>query len=118
MCVVLVGGIENLKKNYIDKAQQAGIDLKVFTGHERQVGYRIGSPDAVIVLTKIVSHAAKTEVSQRANAMGVPVIYQKFTGLSHLRECFDSLVCAHNSAARPVDNKKKHHTGRKHVRNA
>lgn len=118
MCVVLVGGIENLKKNYIDKAQRAGITLKVFTGHERQVGYRIGSPDAVIVLTKIVSHAAKTEVSQRANSMGVPVIYQKFTGLSHLEECFDSLISAHNSVAKPVNNKNISQAGRKNVRNA
>ncbi|SHN63665.1 DUF2325 domain-containing protein [Desulfovibrio litoralis] len=92
MSIVLIGGIENQKSNYIKNAQKIGINLKVFTGHERNVGSRIGKPDAVIILTKVISHVAKQEVSQKAKTIGVGVVYQKLTGLNHLQACFQSLI--------------------------
>ncbi len=59
MCVALIGGMDRLKRHYINEAKQFGVELKVFTKHKTGISSRIKNVDAVVIFTNKVSHRAK-----------------------------------------------------------
>lgn len=86
MCATLIGGMDRLKRDYINAAKANGVDLKVFTGKENCISQKMGSPDLVIVFTNKVSHAARKEVMQYAKSRNIPVRMVHNCGVTTLRQ--------------------------------
>ena len=90
MCAALVGGMDRLRKEYIDAARRLGVDLKVFTGQERSIRNQLGELDMMILFTGKVSHAARQEAVKHAKANSIPLHMIHSSGVSALRKCFES----------------------------
>lgn len=90
MCAALVGGMDRLKREYIDAAKQGGVKLKVFTGKENRVASQIGSCGLVIVFTNKVSHKARNEVAAHAKSRGIPMKMLHSCGVSSLRKALEA----------------------------
>ncbi len=87
MCATLVGGMDRLKREYIETAKKNGVELKVFTGKENNISGQIGATEHVIIFTNKVSHAARKGVMQYARARRIPVTMLHACGISTLRQC-------------------------------
>ncbi|MFV0421981.1 DUF2325 domain-containing protein [Oleidesulfovibrio sp.] len=90
MCATLIGGMDRLKRDYIDTAKKNGVNLKVFTGKENKISGQMGATDLVIVFTNKVSHSARKEVMQYARSRSIPVTMLHSCGISTLRQCLSS----------------------------
>jgi len=87
MCAALVGGMDRLKRNYIDEAKKNGIKLKCYTGKERTISGSLGNVDFVVLFTNKVSHKARKDVLAAIRGKDVPVIMQHSCGMSSLKKC-------------------------------
>ena len=85
MCATLIGGMDRLKRDYINTAKSQGVKLKVFTGKENSIAGKMGTPDMVILFTNKVSHAARREVVQYAKSKDIPVHMAHSCGVSTLK---------------------------------
>ncbi|MCG8532393.1 MAG: DUF2325 domain-containing protein [Desulfovibrionales bacterium] len=86
MCATLIGGMDRLKRDYINTAKSKGVKLKVFTGKENSISGKMGTPDMVILFTNKVSHAARREVVQYAKAKDIPLHMAHSCGVSTLKQ--------------------------------
>jgi len=91
MCVALIGGMDRLERQYINEAERAGVDLKVFTKPEANMASKSGHVDAVVIFTNKVSHRAKKEVMIIAKARNIPVLMYHSCGICTLRDCLQCL---------------------------
>jgi hypothetical protein len=87
MCASLIGGMDRLKRDYIDAAKEGGVTLKCFTGKERGIAAQIGESDLVIVFTNKVSHEARREAAKAAKSRNIPLRMLHSCGVSSLRDC-------------------------------
>lgn len=87
MCATLIGGMDRLKRDYINAAKGNGVSLKVFTGKENNIAGKLGAPDLLVIFTNKVSHTARREVMQYAKAKKIPVHMEHSCGVSTLRQC-------------------------------
>ena len=90
MCAALVGGMDRLRKEYIDTAKGMGVSLKVFTGQERSIKSQLGDLDMMILFTGKVSHAARQEAVKHAKANNIPLHMIHSSGVSALRKCIEN----------------------------
>ncbi|XPV75922.1 MAG: DUF2325 domain-containing protein [Desulfovibrio sp.] len=102
MCAALIGGMDRLKRNYINEAKKAGIKLKCFTGKERSFDGKIGNVDFVVLFTNKVSHKARKEIMGQFKNTDTPVYMHHSCGISTLREC---LKCAEKNSCPLMNNK-------------
>lgn len=92
MSITLIGGMDRLHRDYQNAARQLGVDLTVCTGKESCLTDKMGSPDATILLTDMISHNARIRVLQKSKQLGSPVYFLKSNGVSGLRRYLGSLV--------------------------
>ncbi|SKA62692.1 DUF2325 domain-containing protein [Desulfobaculum bizertense] len=90
MCAVVVGGMDRLKRDYIDTAKRLGIRLKVFTGKENVIAPKMGQADLIVLFTNQVSHKAKKEVVSYAKANDIQLHMSHSCGISTLRSCLSN----------------------------
>lgn len=74
MSIVIVGGHDRMSKQYINVCKKYNCKAKVFT--QMQTGFRdkIGNPDAVILLTDVVSHKLVLAAKKEADKKKITVI--------------------------------------------
>lgn len=87
MCAALIGGMDRLKRDYVNEAKKNGIKLKHYTGKERKISGSLGSVDFVVLFTNKVSHKARKDVLSAARGQDVPVIMHHSCGISSLKKC-------------------------------
>lgn len=92
MCAALIGGMDRLRKDYIDTARDLGVDLKVFTGQERSIKNQLGELDLVILFTSKLSHAARKEAIKHAKTRRIPLRMIHASGVSSLRKCIEEVA--------------------------
>jgi hypothetical protein len=97
MSITLVGGLDRLRREYENAAQQIGINLTVYTGKESYLSDTIASQDLMILLTDMVSHNARIRVLQKSKRLGIPVHFLKSNGVSGLRRYLSTLVAEANA---------------------
>jgi poly(3-hydroxyalkanoate) synthetase len=61
MCIALIGGMDRLERHYIEEAERAGVDLRVFNKSEVNIGSKIRNVEAMVIFTNKVSHRVKAE---------------------------------------------------------
>ncbi|MDR0540463.1 MAG: DUF2325 domain-containing protein [Spirochaetaceae bacterium] len=102
MSVVLVGGMDRLRREYVNAADSCGVALKVFTGQERTLEKQLGAAqDALILCTGKVSHSARREVMGHACRKNIPVYTVQSAGVCAIRRCLEQCragQCAGNVA--------------------
>ncbi|MDR1946788.1 MAG: DUF2325 domain-containing protein [Desulfovibrio sp.] len=89
MSAVLIGGMDRLRRVYMLAAGELGIDLKIFTGHERSLRKQIGEPDMIILCTGKVSHSARLRAFKYADENSIPVEMIHSSGVSALKRCLE-----------------------------
>ena len=87
MCATLIGGMDRLKRDYINLALSRGVKLKVFSGKESKIAPRLGNPDLLIVFTNLVSHEARDQVVRLAKSRKIPLRLLHSAGMSSLAQC-------------------------------
>jgi hypothetical protein len=90
--VSLIGGMDRLRRRYIDAAEKSGINLRVFSQAEVNLDAKIQNSDAVVIFTNKISHEAKKAALQVAKSRKIPVLMSHSCGVCSLRECIDCLV--------------------------
>jgi hypothetical protein len=91
MCIALVGGMDRLRRQYIQEAQALGIELRVFSQAGAQLGKRLKGVDAVVLMGSKLSHRARREALAAARAGGVKVLQCRSAGVCGLRDCLSCL---------------------------
>ncbi|MDR0552230.1 MAG: DUF2325 domain-containing protein [Spirochaetaceae bacterium] len=89
MSVVLVGGMDRLRREYVNAAASQGVALKVFTGQERSLEKQLGGADALILCTGKVSHSARREVMCHACRKKIPVYTVQSPGVCAMKRCLE-----------------------------
>lgn len=92
MCAALIGGMDRLKKEYLEEARKSGVKLKHFTGKERKISKELGNVDFVVMFTNKVSHKARKDVLDALRGKDVPVYMHHSCGVSTLRRQLDEVV--------------------------
>jgi len=92
MSVVLIGGMDRLEPQYLQEAERAGVQLRVFTTARNNIAAKLKHADAVVIFTNKVSHRARHEALAAARANDIPVFMHHACGVCTLREC---LKCMH-----------------------
>jgi hypothetical protein len=90
--IALIGGMDRLRRHYIEEAGKSGVSLRVFSQTEINIGSKIKKLDALVIFTNKISHQAKKEVMQVARSRNIPVLMSHSCGVCALRECIDCLV--------------------------
>jgi len=91
MSVALIGGMDRLKRHYMNEARQHKIALKVFTQQIPGMSSKIKNVDAIVLFTNKISHNAKKTVITAAKINRIPVYMYHTCGVCTLRECFHCL---------------------------
>jgi hypothetical protein len=91
MCIALIGGMDRLERHYIDIARRAGVDLRVFTRSEVNIGSKLKNFDGMVIFTNKVSHKVKNEAMSAAKANNIPVYMHHSCGVCTLRDCLSCL---------------------------
>ncbi len=92
MCIALIGGMDRLERHYVEEAARMGIDLRVFTRQEANIGSKIKNADAMVIFTNKVSHKVKAQAIKEAKANGIPVRMHHSCGVCALRNCLDCFM--------------------------
>lgn len=90
--VALIGGMDRLRNHYIKEAGKSGVDLRVFSQTEVNIGAKMQRLDAVVIFTNMISHQAKREVMHAVKSRKIPVFMIHSCGICSLRHCMDCLV--------------------------
>jgi hypothetical protein len=91
MCIALLGGMDRLGRHYVEEAGRAGVNLRVFSKDEVNIGSKIKNVDAMVIFTNKVSHNVKAKAIKEAKAKGIPVYMHHSCGVCSLRECLNCL---------------------------
>lgn len=86
MCAAVIGGMDRLKRDYINAAKKEGYRLKVLTGKENRIAGKLGSADLLILFTNQLSHSARREALAHARKKNIPVVQSHSCGVSSLRD--------------------------------
>ncbi|MDD2501541.1 MAG: DUF2325 domain-containing protein [Geobacter sp.] len=97
MSIVLVGGMDRLGEKYLHEAKKLGMDLRIFSQAEQNMGSKIKYADAVVIFTNKVSHHARNEAKSAAKKHGVPIFMHHACGVCTLRECLNCLNSMNNT---------------------
>ncbi|MDK9719096.1 MAG: DUF2325 domain-containing protein [Trichlorobacter sp.] len=98
MSIILVGGMDRLGEKYLLEAKKLGMNLRIFSQTEQNMGTKIKHADAVVIFTNKVSHQARNEAFTAAKKQGIPVFMHHACGVCTLRECLNCLRLMQQSA--------------------
>ncbi len=91
MCVLAVGGMDRLEKDYVNVAYQEGVRLKVYTKRVTQFFSKIGDVDGIIIFTNKVSHEAKNRAIDYSKKFNIPVVMCHSCGVCTLKKALFDL---------------------------
>ena len=74
MTLLVVGGNERMKRDYINLGKEKGYKTKVILNMSSKALKDFGSPNAVVMFTSTVSHKLKTVIETQAKKKNIPVI--------------------------------------------
>ena len=104
MSLVVVGGNERMKRDYIQLAKNRGYKAKVVLNMSSRVKRSIGSPDAIVIFTSTVSHKLMASVETQAKKQDIPIIRNKYNSKFAFEQSLD-LVDECTGACRVCKNK-------------
>ena len=91
MTLLVVGGNERMKRDYINLGKEKGYKTKVILNMSARALKDIGSPNAVVMFTSTVSHKLKSVVEIQAKKKSIPVIRHYNSSKVSFMECLDKV---------------------------
>ena len=91
MTLLVVGGNERMKRDYINLGKEKGYKTKVILNMSARALKDIGSPNAVVMFTSTVSHKLKSVVETQAKKKNIPVIRHYNSRKVSFMECLDKV---------------------------
>lgn len=92
MSLVIVGGHDRMHSEYKKLCKKYACHVKVFTQMPADFRRQIGTPDAVILLTKTVSHKMMHTVMKEAGRKEIPIIRHHNSSVHALEEVIQNIV--------------------------
>ena len=92
MSIVIVGGHDRMSKDYMKVCKKYNCKAKVFTQMETRLKDKIGSPDAVILLTDVVSHKLVRTAKKEADKKNITIIRNHNSTVSSLENVLKNIV--------------------------
>lgn len=89
MSLVIVGGNEKMKKDYLSLAKEKGYKAKLFFKMSPKVKQGIGNPEAIVIFTSTISHKAVISVEKQAKKKNIPIIRHKNNSKVAFAECLE-----------------------------
>lgn len=91
MTLLVVGGNERMKRDYINLGKQKGYKTKVILNMSSKALKDFGTPSAVVMFTSTVSHKLKTVVETQAKKKDIPVIRHYNNSKVSFKECLNKV---------------------------
>ena len=91
MTLLVVGGNERMKRDYINLGKEKGYKTKVILNMSSKALKDFGCPNAVVMFTSTVSHKLKTVVETQAKKKNIPVIMHYNNSKISFMECLDKV---------------------------
>ncbi len=92
MSIVIVGGLDRLKRIYEQQGKKLGFKVKVFGRRVPALGKRISRVDGIVVFTSMVSHHILDEVNRCARLNKIPIIRVNTSSVSGLKRCLAEFI--------------------------
>lgn len=92
MSIVIVGGHDRMCKDYIKVCKKYNCKVKVFTQMETRLKDKIGTPDALILLTNIVSHKLVRTAKKEADKKNIRIIRNHNSTVTSLDNIIKSII--------------------------
>lgn len=92
MSLVIVGGHDKMCKDYLRLCKKYNCKAKVFTQMETGLKDKIGMPDAVILLTDVVSHKLVLTAKREAEKKNITVIRNHKSTINSLESVIKKIV--------------------------
>ncbi len=91
MRVVLIGGMQRLKRNYREIFEEFGMSAEVFDRWRGNMEEKLKGADLIIILTSLVSTNMARKAVSVAHSSGVPVVRIHKHSVSSLKKCLTGL---------------------------
>lgn len=91
MTLLVVGGNERMKRDYINMGKENGYKTKVILNMSSRALNDIGSPNAIVMFTSTVSHKLKSVIETQAKKKNIPVIRHYNNSKVSFMECLDKV---------------------------
>lgn len=90
MGVVIIGGHDRMVGQYRDICREYGCKAKIFTQHQINLEYLIGSPDLIVLFTNPVSHGMAKAARKIAAKDGIALVQSHCGSGNALRNILNS----------------------------
>ncbi len=90
--IALIGGMDRLRRHYVNAAEQSGINLTVYTKKTVNLNAKIQNQDAVVIFTNKISHETKIIAMSTAKSKKIPIIMSHSCGICSLKDCIECLI--------------------------
>ncbi len=91
MTVLVVGGNERMKRDYINLAKEKGYKTKVILNMSSKALKDFGNPGAVVMFTSTMSHKLKAVIETQAKRKEIPLIKHYNSSKVSFMECLDKV---------------------------
>lgn len=92
MSLVIVGGHDRMHSEYKKMCKKYACKVKIFTQMPADFRNQIGTPDAVILFTKTVSHKMVHTVIKEANKKNISIVRHHNSSVHALEEVIQGIV--------------------------
>ncbi|MBC8282898.1 MAG: DUF2325 domain-containing protein [Nitrospinae bacterium] len=91
MSVVIVGGLDRLKRSYEKECRGRGFDVRVFSQRVPNMARRMEGVNRIVIFTGTVAHPMVTEAVRVGKTQNIPVERCHSSSISALKRCLNSL---------------------------
>lgn len=91
MTILVVGGNERMKRDYINIGREKGYKTKVILNMSSKALKDFGSPDAVVMFTSTISHKLKAVVETQVKKKNIPIIRHYNNSKVSFMECLEKV---------------------------
>ncbi|RDY23035.1 DUF2325 domain-containing protein [Romboutsia maritimum] len=91
MNLVVVGGNEKMKRDYISLGKERGYKTKVFSNMSSKMNKSMGNPDAIVIFTSAVSHKMTIAAETHAKKLDIPIIRHKSSSKFAFNQCLEKI---------------------------
>ena len=91
MNIALIGGMDRLERHYIESAAKTGVNLRVFSRSEVNIGAKLKHMGALVIFTNKVSHRVKKVAMNAARTNSIPVLMHHSCGACTLKDCLNCI---------------------------
>lgn len=92
MSLVILGGLDRLKRDYTNTGKKFGFRVKTFSQRVPDFAKRLRNVGAIVLFTGRVSHAMANDVFRIARELNIPLVRIKNSGVSGLEDGLKELA--------------------------